>query len=166
MTRRGNAISAANSRLNFFAALLRSWFVSANPFVHQHRVTYADCTVGNHVYYARYLDILEAARGEFFRQLGFTMLKWQEAGLMFPVVEAKLRYKTLARYDDVLKVEVWITLAERVRLNFAFRILNQTGAVVLEAETLHVCMSLDEKIKRLPENLVVALKPHLRPVEG
>ncbi len=32
-------------------------------FQYQHRVVYAECTVGTHVYYARYLDMLEAARG-------------------------------------------------------------------------------------------------------
>jgi acyl-CoA thioester hydrolase len=136
--------------------------VSATGFIHQHRVTYADCTVGNHVYYARYLDLLEAARGEFFRSLGSTLLKWQEAGFMFPVVEAHLRYKRLARYDDLLHIEIWVTAAERVRLNFAYRVTNQSGALVVEAETLHVCMNLEEKMQRLPEELVVAVTPHLR----
>jgi acyl-CoA thioester hydrolase len=137
--------------------------MTAKAFPHQHRVTYADCTLGNHVYYGRYLEILEAARGEFFRQLGATFLEWQERGFMFPVIEAQLRYKALARYDDVLKVEVWVTSAGKVRLNFACRITNQAGALVLEAETLHVCMNLEEKLKRLPDELVNALKPHLRP---
>lgn len=81
---------------------------------------------------------------------------------MFPVVEAHLRYKTLARYDDVLQVEVWVTAAQRVRLNFAYRVTNQSGNLVLEGETLHVCMTLEEKMRRLPEELVLAVKPHLR----
>ena len=138
--------------------------MSDQSFVHPHRVTYADCTIGNHVYYANYLGILEAARGEFFRSLGSTLLKWQETGFMFPVVEAHLRYKALARYDDVLSIEVWVTAAERVRVNFAYRITNQAGDLVLEGETLHVCMSLEEKMKRLPEEFVTAVKPHLRAV--
>lgn len=136
--------------------------MNESGFSHQHRVTYADCTVGNHVYYARYLDLLEAARGEFFRKLGSTLLQWQETGLMFPVVEAHLRYKMLARYDDLLSIEVWVTAAERVRLNFGYRITNQAGELVLEGETLHVCMSLEEKMKRLPEEFIAAVKPHLR----
>ncbi len=138
--------------------------MSQQRFNHSHRVTYADCTIGNHVYYGRYLEILEAARGEFFRALGTNMLKWQETGLMFPVVEAHLRYKALARYDDVLNVAVWITAAERVRLNFGYRVTNATGDLILEAETLHVCMSLEEKMKRLPEQLVAAVQPYLRAV--
>ncbi|MFO1511744.1 MAG: acyl-CoA thioesterase [Verrucomicrobiota bacterium] len=135
--------------------------MSESVFRYEHRVVYADCTLGNHVYYARYLDLLEAARGEFFRGLGVTLLNWQERGFMFPVVEAHLRYKALARYDDRLQVEVWVTAAEKVRLNFAYRITKQAGELTLEGETLHVCMSLEEKMKRLPEELVSALKPHL-----
>ena len=137
--------------------------MSERAFFHPHRVVYADCTLGNHVYYARYLDLLEAARGEFFRGLGSTLLGWQGRGFMFPVVEAHLRYKALARYDDLLQVEVWVTAAEKVRLNFAYRITNQSNDLVLEGETLHVCMSLEEKLKRLPEELVLLVKPHMRP---
>jgi len=136
--------------------------VSTSAFVHCHRVTYADCTVGNHVYYARYLDILEAARGEFFRNLGATLLEWQQKDMMFPVVQACQRYRALARYDEVLKVEVWVTTAERVRLNFAYRITNAADELVLEAETHHVCMSLDEKMKRLPPEFTALVQPHLR----
>jgi acyl-CoA thioester hydrolase len=132
------------------------------PFCHQHRVTYADCTVGNHIYYANYLQLLEAARGEFFRSLGTTFLQWQEREVIFPVLDCHLSFKAPARYDEVLGIEVWPTTAERVRLNFAYRILNQDGKLILEAATQHVCTGLNDKPKRLPEELVTALKPLLR----
>jgi acyl-CoA thioester hydrolase len=134
----------------------------SSPFRHTHRVTYAECTVGNHIYYGRYLDLLEAARGEFFRHLGTPLLQWQERDVIFPVLECHLRYRAMARYDDVLSVEVWPIRAERVRLNFAHRILNQAGTLILEAETHHLCASLAERPKRLPEDLLTALQPHLR----
>jgi len=110
-------------------------------------------TMGNHVYYARYLELREVARGEFFRSLGTSFLYWQEQGTIFPVVECHLRYKLPARYDEVLKIEVWPMLAERARLNFGYRILNKSDMIVMEAETHHVCTGLDEKPKRLPEEL-------------
>jgi len=124
-------------------------------------VTYAECTVGNHVYHSRYLDWLEAARGEFIRALGSTVLQWQERDVIFPVIEARLRYKSPARYDDLLTIEVWPTAIERVRLNFAHRIVNQDGKLVLEAETFHACTGANEKPKRLPEELAEKLKPYL-----
>jgi acyl-CoA thioester hydrolase len=136
--------------------------LSAAPFRFAHRVAYADCTIGNHIYYSRYLDILEKARGEFFRGLGTSFLHWQEQGMIFPVMECHLFYKASARYDEVLTVEVWLTRAERVRLNFGYRILNQAGTVILEGRTLHVCTGLDQKPKRLPEEFRALLEPHAR----
>ena len=131
-------------------------------FAYNHRVTYAECTVGNHIYHSRYLDLLEAARGEFIRSLGPTVLHWQEKDVIFPVIEARLRFKSPARYDDLLAIEVWPTLVERVRLNFGHRILNQNGKLILEAETFHACTGIDEKPKRMPEELVAKLKPYLK----
>ena len=130
----------------------------AEPFRHHHRVSYAECTVGNHVYHSRYLDLLEAARGEFLRALGTTVLSLQDADFIFPVIEARLIYKFPARYDDLLTIEVRPTLVERVRLNFGHRIMNQHGQLILEAETFHCCTSRDEKPKRLPPELVEKLK--------
>ena len=138
--------------------------MSVETFHYTHRVTYAECTVGNHVYHSRYLDWLEAARGEFLRKLGPTVLEWQERGLIFPVIEARLRYKSPARYDDLLTIEVWPTDIERVRLNFAHRIVNQDGKLILEAETFHACAGVNGKPKRLPEELAEKLRPHLSAV--
>jgi acyl-CoA thioester hydrolase len=141
-------------------------------FVHIHRVTYAECTVGNHIYHSRYLDLLEAARGEFMRSLGTTVLHWQNHDAIFPVVEARVRYRYPARYDDLLSIEVWPTLVERVRVNFGHRILNQNGKVILEAETFHACTGLDDKPRRLPEELAEKMRQMrlsdaaLRPLEA
>src|SRR5262245_45452139 len=99
--------------------------MSGSVFLYSHRVTYSDCTLGNHVYYARYLDLLEAARGEFFRHIGATFLQWQEQDVIFPVAECRLRYISPARYDDLLAIELWVTAAQRARLNFAYRITNE-----------------------------------------
>ena len=119
----------------------------AELFRYTYRVTYADCTIGDHIYHSRYLDLLEAARGEFMRSLGTPVLELQEADYIFPVIEAHVRYKFPARYDDRLTIEVWMTLVQRVRLNFGHRILNQDGKLILEAETFHACTSRAEKPK-------------------
>lgn len=130
----------------------------AAPFRHLHRVTYAECTVGDHVYHSRYLDLLEAARGEFLRAAGQPVRDLQEAGFIFPVIEARLRYLRPARYDDRLVIEVQPRRVAGVRLEVFHRVLREDGTVLLEAETLHVCTGLDEKPRRLPPALVGALE--------
>jgi len=135
------------------------------PFIHEHRVSYADCTLGNHIYHARYLDLLEVARGALFRHLGRTFLQYQEQGLVFPVIEARLTYKAPARYDDVIAIETWPTLAEGLRLNFAYRIIRPVDKVIiLEGFTFHVCTNLEEKPRRLPAELTALLQPLIGPL--
>ena len=140
--------------------------MSHQTFTHTHRVTYAECTIGNHIYYARYLDLLEAARGEFFRALGMTFQQLHDGGTVFPVIEARLSYKGAARYDDVLRIEVWLTELERVRTTFAYRILNDAGKTLILAHTQHACASPDDKLKRLPEDLVAKLQPYVAASEA
>ena len=140
---------------------IKLWRVATQVFQYHDRVTYAQCTVGDHVYYARYLDFLEAARGEFFRQLGLAFLQLQQRDVIFPVIECRLRYKSPARYDDVLTISVWPSATQGVRLNFGYRITNQNHALVLEAETVHVCTGLNERPKRLPVELIEKLAPYL-----
>ncbi len=131
-------------------------------YAHQHRVTYAECTVGNHIYYARYLNLLEAARGEFFRSLGTSFQSLQDVDIIFPVIECHLRYLAPARYDDVLTIEVWLTELKGIRVNFGYRVLNAEGKVLLEGSTHHVCTSIHEKPKRMPEELAEKLQPWVK----
>ncbi len=133
----------------------------AGPFQHPHRVSYAECTVGNHVYHARYLDFLEAARGEFLRALGSPVEFWQAQDIIFPVIEARLRYQSPARYDDLLAIEVWPLLVRGARVNFGHRIVNQDGRRILEAETFHACTSAGEKPRRVPPELEALLATYL-----
>jgi acyl-CoA thioester hydrolase len=131
-------------------------------YIHPHRVHYAECTLGNHMYYARYLDLLEAARGEMFRSVSQPLLVWQERGFIFPVTEVRLRYLRPARYDDALDIGLWLTRLDRVRLEFGCLIHNPRGEVVLEGETRHVCTGLDERPRRMPPELVAALNRFLK----
>jgi acyl-CoA thioester hydrolase len=136
--------------------------MAAQVFRHKHRVTYAECTVGNHVYYGHYLALLEEARAEFFRACGMSFLRWQEEhDLILPVVECRMRYRTPAHYDEVLTIEVWLTEARKVRLIFAYRIANEAGEKVLEGETVHLATDTAAKIKRLPRDLIDRLRPFI-----
>jgi acyl-CoA thioester hydrolase len=130
-------------------------------FRHHQRVIYAQCTIGNHVYHSRYLDILEAARGEFMRALGYPVLQLQEQNIIFPVIECRVKYLAPARYDDELVIEIWIKSATRLRLTVAARIASPNGLVYVEAETDHVTTSTDEKPKRMPVDLFEACKRYI-----
>jgi len=131
--------------------------MAARVFEHNHRVTYSECTVGNHVYYANYLAIIEEARGEFFRSLGSTFLSLQERDTIFPVIECSVRYKLPARYDDLLTIAIRVIELRGARLSFGYTVVDAEGRVVIEAQTAHVCTSLADKPRRIPPELVEKL---------
>ena len=59
----------------------------------------------------------------------------------------------------MLRIEVWLSELERVRLNFAYRVLNEAGKLLIEAQTLHACTSPEDKLQRLPEHMAALLAP-------
>ncbi|MSU28416.1 MAG: acyl-CoA thioesterase [Pedosphaera sp.] len=158
--RNGVVFAVGKGRHGIYAAPMQG-----EIFRHRHRVTYAECTVGNHIYYARYLDLLEAARGELFRAAGVPLLKLQEAGIIFPVVECHMEYKAPARYDDELVIEVRLTELGRIRLGFSYRVL-RGETLLVRGMTQHVCTTLDEKPQRLPPECVEVLGRYLNSAEG
>ncbi len=129
-------------------------------FKYQIRVAYRDVTLGNHVYYARYLDFLEIARNEVFRNLGYPLLLLQGQGIIFPVVECTLRYYEAARYDDLLDIGTTVVGLGKVQYSFAYRV-QRSETVVLTATTRHAVTNLEEKPIRMPHDLHDALLPHV-----
>jgi acyl-CoA thioester hydrolase len=132
--------------------------VGVKTTCHNFRVSYADCTVGNHVYYARYLNILEVARGEFFRQIGFSCLSLQEQDTIFQVTECSLKYLKPARYDDELEIRISLSDIRKVRLRFNYEICRGSDLLVT-GWTVMVCTGADEKPKRIPEEMLKAFEP-------
>ena len=132
--------------------------MSGQVFQCNHRVTYSECTVGNHVYHSRYLDWMEMARGEFLRSLGQPVQEWHEKGVIFPVVQCSLQYRAPARYDDQITLEVFVGRMERVRLEFQHRVL-RGSALLVEGTTLHVPTNLDDRPLRIPKELIEVLTP-------
>lgn len=113
--------------------------------------------MGNHVYYARYLDILERARGEFFRAVGKPLSALQTSELIFPVIEAHLHYEAAARYDDELIVEVVVTELDRLHISFAYGVSNTRSTIILTGRTRHICAGPDEKPRRMPPEVLKEL---------
>ena len=130
-------------------------------FIHRQRVIYAHCTIGNHVYHSRYLDILEGARGEFMRAIGYPLQRLQDEDCIFPVVSLRMKFVAPARYDDELKIQITLRDVTRLRLTVIHKIIGPSGQKLLEAETDHVSTSIHEKPKRMPQELLSACEPYL-----
>jgi acyl-CoA thioester hydrolase len=125
-------------------------------------VLYADTDqmgVVNNVVYLRYFEL---ARAEFIRRRGKPYKQIEEEGAMLPVVEAFLKYREPARYDDLLDLEVHVDELRAASLLFRYRVRRAgDGALLCEGFTKHACIGKDGKLRRLSEELLNLLRPEL-----
>lgn len=124
------------------------------------RVIYGDTDQMGVVYYANYLRFFEAGRNEYLRARGARYRDIErEFSVLLPVVEANVKYRHSARYDDWLRIETRITTLKRASLRFDYRVIREEDEKLLaEGHTVHACIDRDHKPVRLPEQLLAMLK--------
>ncbi len=116
------------------------------------RVLYGDTDQMGIVYYANYLRYFEAGRGELLRAHGHHYRDVERAGFRLPVVEASLRYRKPAGYDDVLVVETSVVEAKGASVRFSYRVRRGDEELVT-GETRHACVDVNGRPTRLPPHL-------------
>jgi acyl-CoA thioester hydrolase len=129
------------------------------------RVRYAETDQMGIVYYANYLVWFEMGRVELLRSLGFAYsLLEKDHGCILPVVSARCRYRSPARYDDEIQIETRPAWLRGSVLKFAYTIYrkaNQAGEereLLAEGETVHVVCDDQLQRKPLPANYAAALR--------
>jgi acyl-CoA thioester hydrolase len=134
------------------------------PVTTQVRVRYAETDQMGVVYYANYLVWFELGRVELMRSLGLAYSKLElDHGCILPVIEARCRYRSPARYDDEILIESWPSLVRGSVIKFAYRILRKAqdggeSTLLAEGETVHVVCDDQLQRKPLPEHYAEALR--------
>jgi acyl-CoA thioester hydrolase len=118
------------------------------------RVLYGDTDKAPLVHHARYLDYLEAGRLELLRHHGLDYRAFEErTKLGMPVVEARLKYRSPARFDDLLDVETWVALCTRAKVIFESRILRGDEVIAEAAITVACVDMLAERVVSVHEDV-------------
>jgi acyl-CoA thioester hydrolase len=108
-----------------------------NEFAWPVRVYWEDTDGGGIVYYANYLRFLERARTEWLRARGYSQQALaRDPGVLFTVVSLSIDYRRPARLDDELRVTCEPRPQGRASMQFAQRILRDSGAGSRELEVL------------------------------
>jgi len=121
------------------------------------RVRYAETDAQGVVYHANYLVYFEVARSTFTRSRGLAYQQMEEAGWYLMVVEASLRFKAPARYDDRLTVGTRVAKLRGKLLGFDYEIRQaDSGLLLVTGETLHICLDEDKRPRELPAQVLEA----------
>ena len=124
----------------------------------QIRVYYEDTDCGNVVYYANYLRYMERARTELLREHGIELVTYHEKGILFAVIEADIKYRTPARYNDLLDLETRMSDISTVSLTFHTDICNCAKQLLVTGDVRIACVNTKGKASRIPVELLEKLK--------
>jgi len=119
------------------------------------RVGYVDTDRAQVMHHSTYLRYLEAARVEYLRDREYDFRAMElEQGLSLAVVEANVRYKAGARFDDMIELRTWIAVANRAKLRFD-TVIVRGEEVLTTAEIIVCCIKIPEaKLVSMPAALI------------
>lgn len=118
-----------------------------------HRVAYAETDAMGVVYYANYLIWFERGRSGLMRGLGSPYSGIEARGFYLPVVEASVRYKKSARYDDEVSIHTRIDAVERSSIRFSYEIRDLSNILLAHGETRHGFTNREGRLVKIPPDI-------------
>ncbi len=107
---------------------------------YRHRVAYSDADQGGIVHHSAYLRFLEAGRIEWLREHGISYrVVEKEWGMGFAVVDARVKYRKPAYFDDVIDVVTTLSRGTIARLIFQ-SVIKRNDDVLAEGEITLACL--------------------------
>lgn len=100
------------------------------------RVRYSETDAMGIVHHSNYLRWFEVGRVELMRDGGFPYTEFEAQGITSPVIESALRWRSPARFDELLTIETQIAEVSPTRIRFEYRILRD-GVLLCEGHTGH-----------------------------
>ena len=130
-----------------------------HTYTHYLRSRYGETDKMGYVYYGRYLEYFEVARTEMIRSLGLPYSRMETDGIMLPVIEAAVEYRSPVHYDEEMGIRVSIFDVPQVRLVTWYEAMTERdeephawGRVTLafsDMETRRPCRAPDDFLARL-----------------
>ena len=124
-------------------------FESTTPI----RVRYAETDAMGIVHHSVYPIWMELGRSDFLRELGQSYAEWERQGVMMSVAELQVRFRSPARYDEVVEVRTRLVEANRRKITVAYAI-SREGTRLVEGRTVHIVTGPDGRARTLPEEML------------
>ena len=122
------------------------------------RVRYADTDCMGVVHHAKFLEYFEIGRTEYMRERGIPYNEVEKDGTFLVLSEAQVFYRGSAAYDQVLTIRTRVESLSGVRVKFRYEILDEANSLLAEGHTVLASVDRTGKVKRMPQNIVSALK--------
>ncbi|MEG9297660.1 thioesterase family protein [Mangrovibacillus sp. Mu-81] len=104
------------------------------------QVRYAETDQMGVVYHANYLVWMELGRTKLIEDLGFNYAQIEKEGILSPVVDLNISYKTPVRYGEIALVKTWVDDYDGIRITYAYVIYNGENQLAITGHSKHVCV--------------------------
>lgn len=102
------------------------------------QVRYQETDMMGVVYHANYLVWFEIGRTSFIEALGFKYSEIEKQGVVSPVIDASLSFKTPVRYGEDASVKTWVQEYDGLRVTYGYEIVHENGDLAVSGQTKHV----------------------------
>ena len=101
------------------------------------RVRYEETDQMGYVYHGKYFTWFEVGRTELFRNINLPYTMLEKRGIRLPVTDANCKYRSSARYDDLINVETMVAKLTPARIQFNYQLVSEDGRVMAHGSTSH-----------------------------
>lgn len=110
-------------------------------------------------HHSSYLLWFELGRTGLLRDVGFAYRDLESDGYILPVMEYNCRFFRGAEYDDNVIVDTTVIELKSRMVTFSYRV-RRGGETLVEGWTRHLCVTPDNKPRRIPGAVIDALEPY------
>ncbi len=114
------------------------------------RVRYCETDAMAYLHHANYLAYFEMGRTELFRAQGGDYRKMEEGGHFFVVVEMNVKYRSPARFDDLLTLRTRVVRVTPAKLEHEYRLFRD-AVLIAEARSVLACVDRQGHVKRIAD---------------
>ena len=122
-------------------------------------VRWSDIDAAGVIFYGAYVRFFEIAESELFRSAGFPYgVLYNRFDCWLPRVKYVCEFRSPARLDDLLRIEVWFKRLGERSMTLAFEVATSAGVRVADCEIVLVCVDRATfRSRPLPVELRAAL---------
>lgn len=125
-------------------------------FTQEIRVLYSDTDAYGVVWHGAYTKWFEAARVGLVEALGFDLETLEGSGILFPVVEMNIRYKSSAKMNERIVIKTNIAEVKPLSVTFEHKVYEQktnTLRVIAHTTIVVIDSKTGKMFRRMPEDM-------------
>jgi len=123
------------------------------------RVRYAETDQMGRAHHSHYIVWCEMGRTALMREHGASYDEIESRGVMLPVTRVEVEYRVPLGYDEAVRIDTRIRSIRSRSVTFEYEVYRSSDeALAARATTMLVCMDGDGKMRRIPEDVMEALR--------